>query len=427
MSFRAGQTGQEDQDARSTRRSPPNYLARKTQWRVFTLVGLLMLVFWMMDEARKPATWRWLWGEKVQDFKPLQPAAAKPPFKYPFGRLEAKDALEKAYQNAQQEAWRTLLIGDKNRQEFEHLEMFCQGVRAARLGRPLPPKDREAWAEAFTEIDQQWNKYIEQAITALTTQESLTAEQRNAWGGVLTRIKGEWEQLLRPAWQTLLEGGKTSLEQQAAAWRLQAVLDRVFLEQVIDNTVFRRREHHAWFRLLEDLQLRTEYNLQQESLGLVNAIQLKNQSESYRGKLITVRGELRRGHLRPSPENIYGVEDYNLLWLKPKGAEEPYSIYSLGTPEGFPDLKALEKQDPLGSLEEEVEITGYYFKRRVFRSGEGVQHAPLLLAKSFRWKPSNRTVIRSEATIDWGLIALCASGCMTFAIVFAIVVHRMHR
>ncbi len=44
-------------------KSPPprNYFARKEQYRLLMLVSTLMLVLVMMNEARKPRNWRWMW------------------------------------------------------------------------------------------------------------------------------------------------------------------------------------------------------------------------------------------------------------------------------------------------------------------------------------------------------------------------------
>lgn len=49
--------------SRAIRKPPPNYYSRKEQLRLFALCGLFMLVLVMMNEARKPSTWQWMWGE----------------------------------------------------------------------------------------------------------------------------------------------------------------------------------------------------------------------------------------------------------------------------------------------------------------------------------------------------------------------------
>ncbi|GIT31698.1 MAG: hypothetical protein Ct9H300mP1_37440 [Planctomycetaceae bacterium] len=48
---------------------PPNYLGRKFQLRMMSMVGLLVLVLVAIDRAREPSSWYWLTG-------PPQPAPA---------------------------------------------------------------------------------------------------------------------------------------------------------------------------------------------------------------------------------------------------------------------------------------------------------------------------------------------------------------
>lgn len=53
------------------RRPPRNYFSRKEQYRLFMLCATLMLVLVLMNEARKPQNWNWLWaGENVASNEP---------------------------------------------------------------------------------------------------------------------------------------------------------------------------------------------------------------------------------------------------------------------------------------------------------------------------------------------------------------------
>lgn len=53
--------------ANSKRKPPPNYFSRGEQYRLFLLVSMLMLVLIMMNEARKPKTWAWMWDAEKND------------------------------------------------------------------------------------------------------------------------------------------------------------------------------------------------------------------------------------------------------------------------------------------------------------------------------------------------------------------------
>jgi len=50
---------------------PPNYLGRKFQLRMMSMVGLLVLVLVAIDRAREPSSWYWLTG-------PPRPAPSSP-------------------------------------------------------------------------------------------------------------------------------------------------------------------------------------------------------------------------------------------------------------------------------------------------------------------------------------------------------------
>ena len=51
-----------NQTRRRTRKPPPDYLSRSVQQRLLVLVGMLLLVLIMMQQAGKPQTWAWMWG-----------------------------------------------------------------------------------------------------------------------------------------------------------------------------------------------------------------------------------------------------------------------------------------------------------------------------------------------------------------------------
>jgi hypothetical protein len=57
-------------------------------------------------------------------------------------------------------------------------------------------------------------------------------------------------------------------------------------------------------------------------------------------------------------------------------------------PAGFPHLKDKDRDRETTSLDEDVEVTGYFFKNWAYRAQDGTRVAPLLLAKSPRWQPS---------------------------------------
>jgi len=70
---RPPETGFAPMDKRK-RRPPPNYFARNEQVRLLILCSLLMFVLIMMNEARKPSTWKWMWRSHSEvAVEPSQP------------------------------------------------------------------------------------------------------------------------------------------------------------------------------------------------------------------------------------------------------------------------------------------------------------------------------------------------------------------
>ncbi len=157
------------------------------------------------------------------------------------------------------------------------------------------------------------------------------------------------------------------------------VFTREQLEIIQDDSPLRKAEMEAWRELLRVLHETDEAVLQERSLGKVSYGQLFRQSRAYRGRLVTVRGQLRRAHRVGMPRNTWGQEYYYQTWLQPAdNPSSPVQIYCLDLPEGF----------PLGmDINEEVEVTGFYFKRAAYQAHDALRTAPTLVAKTVRWFP----------------------------------------
>jgi len=162
-------------------------------------------------------------------------------------------------------------------------------------------------------------------------------------------------------------------------FRQEPILSRQELEQIQDDSPFRRPEREVWRRLLQVLHETEQAELEKRSEGLVSYGQLFRQSGAYRGRLVTLRGQLRRAERVPMPTNPWGQQYYYQTWFQPVDQPaNPIQIYCLELPEGF----------PLGlQIQEEVEVTGFYFKRLAYQAQDGLRTAPTLVAKTMRWFP----------------------------------------
>jgi hypothetical protein len=152
-----------------------------------------------------------------------------------------------------------------------------------------------------------------------------------------------------------------------------------YLSTVKDDTVFRAVESDAWFHLLALLEKTDQRDLKRASLGRVDFLQLDQQADQYRGKLVSINGTLRGAKLVAAPANGYSIKRYYQLWLQPdRGSPALMAVYALALPEGF----------PLGTdLEVPCAATGFFFKRWAYPSREGIATAPLVLARTVDWHP----------------------------------------
>jgi hypothetical protein len=151
------------------------------------------------------------------------------------------------------------------------------------------------------------------------------------------------------------------------------------LDAVRDDTVFRGAEHEAFFHLLETLHDQDEQTLAAASRGPTAFVQLYQQPDEYRGKLVTIHGAVRGVFPDAASRNDYGIERYYQVWVQPHDHPGlPIVAFVLDLPAGFPVADR---------LQEEVELTGFFFKRWAYRAQDAIRSAPLVLAKTVRWQP----------------------------------------
>jgi hypothetical protein len=407
MAFQVGKP-----DRSSPRRPPPNYFSRSVKRRLFTMIAMVMLVLWLMDQARRPQNWYWMWGGNPQFAggppltdeemaggrdvdtrlsqkaeQPAQPGEFVSPAVPSAleGETDAEPATEDArLERTRADAWSRILprLGSEDDERFRAL------LRAAREGKSPDEATLQHWPAVLEQLEVGWDEYLQEAFQYLIdAREQLSDAQRAAWQAAVQQLEIEWRQSTKPA---LEAAGKGELSD-AARRSLVALgeeLDRIDLAAVRDNSVFRTAERHAWFRLLEKLDERTLDELESDSTGRVGFLQLFDQPEEHRGKLVTVRGTAHMAYRIQAPKNPAGVDHYYVFWIAPAGGpNSPICVYALRTPPGFPAIKDKDRDRGTTPLEVDVEFTGYFFKRWAYRAQDGLRIAPLVLAKAPRWTP----------------------------------------
>ncbi len=158
---------------------------------------------------------------------------------------------------------------------------------------------------------------------------------------------------------------------------VSGTLTKADLDAVRDDEPFHAGEQDAWFKLFDRLRNTDPEVLAKESIGPVTFVQLFRQPREYRGELVTLSGVLRRTERLPAPRNDVGIETYYRTWLFPAdNPDNPIVVYTLSVPDGFPQGM---------TIEEPVQLEGFFFKRWPYAAQDAVRSAPVVLAKSLRW------------------------------------------
>ena len=189
-------------------------------------------------------------------------------------------------------------------------------------------------------------------------------------------------------------------------------VDVGLLARIEDNRPLNHRETEPWINLMMVLKNNSEKELRKASTESVGFLQLHDQPHVYRGKLVSVEGTAKRAYYRKSETESDGVDQYFIIWLMPKGGPpRPIIIYCQEKPEGFPEGE---------DIREYVRLTGFFFKKRAYEATDTFRAAPVLLAKSFRWKPVEEKV--AWQVTDQQLIWMCV-GAAAFALLVVAFVH----
>lgn len=206
--------------------------------------------------------------------------------------------------------------------------------------------------------------------------------------------------------------GKPAVEPTESARYFRGVVPD-YLDSIRDDRPFRSAERDAWFHLFEILASTEEGVLENASTGRVTFIQLFRQSEAYRGELVTIQGTVVRAHRLDAPKNDRGIESYYQIWIRPADNQHfPMVAYVLHLPDGF----------PLGmEVAEDMEITGFFFKRWAYLAGDTVRTAPVVLARTGRWYRAPETPRKEE--VDFKSVVLMIAGAAIFATLAAWWVH----
>ncbi len=382
---------------------PPDYFSRRVQLRLFAAVASLLLIISLMFEARKPENWQWMWNGVPQteaipeEFDTSLPA---PEEGDPAGTVYANSAIDPrelvggdaasaqaaARHRLELDAWRKLLT----RIERQDRTALDRVLLAARDPSREVAEVAPGWAESLDFLTRSYTAYLNDANKAvMLSGDSLADEQRESLLTALRDLEAAWTNQLQPALEAPLAPRPWTEPERGQLHELQVVLDELAVNAIRDDSFWRPAEQDAWFRWFEQLQRVDPETLRAQSMGDIGFLQLFKQSDEYRGKLVTIHGVARLAYRVQAPANIHGIEDYVVYWVRPAaGPNSPIVVYALETPDGFPVVKDKDLDRSTTTLREDVTFTGFFFKRWAYPGQNGLQTAPLLLARGPDWSPA---------------------------------------
>lgn len=168
----------------------------------------------------------------------------------------------------------------------------------------------------------------------------------------------------------------------------ETAIDEAILAPIKDNTLGVRRAEKAAHDFIlakaRDVPLK---ELERAARDDVVFAVLMIDSDRFRGKLLTITGELKRLVMLPAAKNDFGLNDLYEAWIA--NADSGDNLYRVVCTEIPADIPADILADILtGELIEEsvpVRTTGYFFKRFGYATVESRLHvAPLILARSLQ-------------------------------------------
>ncbi|MCH2120502.1 MAG: hypothetical protein MK136_04675 [Pirellulaceae bacterium] len=430
----------------SPRNRPPNYGSRSMQFRLLVLVGGLMLVLVMMDEARKPENWMWMGFNAEAPDEENQDTRVSPRLADLFGASDGDNSLFRALaQGGDAESGSdTLAVSDSLngtllqilRRCFSQLDdrqiqdLFID-LDALLSHRPLESESREQREQTASRIQRvvdfevaEYRRLIQRGPQEQAEGIEENADQEQQWESLLSVVQERFE-FLNALLVNKLGFDEMTIGQLQELTEIRDLLDQVALEQIEDNTLGpRAAEQHAWYRTFELMQL-SEQSDQPRSAAAVTTFDLAEQPQRYRGRWVELKGHVREVKQVSLERNRKGFQDYWELWVRPdSGPDVPVCVYARSLPEGFPVSVS---QGDRERLKEPVRITGCFFKNMSYRSVGGLRVSPLVLVTVPQWEPRIEDEADAQKLPSGLELAAIMAVCLLVAILFAWWVYRATR
>lgn len=378
---------------RTTIQPPPDYTSRATRIKLFVLVGSLMLVLVMMNEARKPDNWKWMGfdkdGKQTQPEKQpdyvIQEQQYEPREPDPKESQDSSDSEASEFDTSAADAPEQdpssgsvrLIGGDFWNRLYRQLDLdeqrglFAQ-LRALR-NQSFPRELEFARGDLVAKMDSLIKNHRIELLNELSLIEE-NDPRRERLNTELQQFQQQWELQLQPTLSG--DANPPSSTQIQYIQALQQVMDAAAYSVVTDKSAPTwASDDPAWLRTWERLD-----QAPVEEPPVVSPIQLMAESKFYRGKLINIRGELRGIEVLPTRNSPMGIDQYYSAWIRPeKTSIRPFNVYLKELPEGI-EVSG-KRFTPFESIE--LSVVGAFFKVRTYKDAGGeVSQAPLVFGRS---------------------------------------------
>lgn len=152
--------------------------------------------------------------------------------------------------------------------------------------------------------------------------------------------------------------------------------DAGLLDDVADDTLgIRRTEAAAYYTLLARARDMPPEGLEAAALGDVSYPLLMMEAERFRGRPLSIEGELKRLLPFEPGENNAGIERLYDAWIiSADSGNSLYRVVCTEVAEGLPQGDEFRRSIP-------VRVTGFFFKKEGYAARNGLHTAPVLLAK----------------------------------------------
>ncbi len=375
--------------ATSHRRQPPDYSSRRVKLRLFVTLAIIMLVAALVER-----TWTHSKRPAASADKPFnnrlqnEPRTSHDPAGTFVAMSDSKSAAAHDDATTVDPVGRTLQLGWK--EIFTHLtederDRLFKLLDTAARRKTLSVQQNDSINELLEKIARLWDDFDLSARASLS---DAPEADRAIWSAVLENAASRFDRQIGQL-KTVADGGDLSDDPTKNVAEAQSLLATIARDQIQDDTpILRPAERQIWFYEFARLVRQPADDAADESPTRVGYLQLSRQPSDYRGRLVAIKGNVRRAYRSAAGENHLGIKEYCVYWLYPAGGPDaPIVVYALEAPPGFPKL-AQNPQAARNNLHEDVEITGVFFKRCAYAGQGGTYTAPLLLAAIPSWQPS---------------------------------------